>query len=180
MTSTAAETGGSAGTDDLLILPLQSGTQWDALAHIVFDQHIYNGYDATDVGSKGAIRNDIAKARDRSWAAASCSTSRAPRASRGSSPVRQIHAADLEACAGAQGVEIGRGDIVLIRTGQMAQCRAEGSWGAYAGGSAPGLALDSVAWIADHELAALAADTWGAGGPAERDRRTSSSPSTSS
>ena len=53
------------GTDDLLILPLQSGTQWDALAHIVFEQHIYNGYDATDVGSKGAIRNDIAKTRDR-------------------------------------------------------------------------------------------------------------------
>ena len=42
------------GTDDLLILPLQSGTQWDSLAHIVFDNRIYNGYPATDVGSKGA------------------------------------------------------------------------------------------------------------------------------
>jgi hypothetical protein len=53
------------GTDDLLILPLQSGTQWDALAHIVFDGRIYNGYDATSVGSRGAIVDDIAVARDR-------------------------------------------------------------------------------------------------------------------
>ena len=29
------------GADDLLILPLQSGTQWDALAHIIFDGKIY-------------------------------------------------------------------------------------------------------------------------------------------
>ena len=62
----------------------------------------------------------------------------------------------------AQGVEIGRGDIVLIRTGQMAQCRAEGAWGAYAGGAAPGLALDTVGWIHDHDIAAIASDTWGA------------------
>ena len=53
------------GTDDLLILPLQSGTQWDALAHIIFDGRIYNGYDATAVSSRGAIVDDIAVARDR-------------------------------------------------------------------------------------------------------------------
>ena len=51
------------GTDDLLILPLQSGTQWDSLAHIVFENRIYNGYDATMVGSKGAIVNDITNAQ---------------------------------------------------------------------------------------------------------------------
>jgi kynurenine formamidase len=58
-------------------------------------------------------------------------------------------------------VEIRRGDIVLVRTGQMAQCHADGSWGSYAGGSAPGLALDAVPWIAEHEIAAVASDTWG-------------------
>ena len=46
---------------------------------------------------------------------------------------------------------VGRGDIVLIRTGQMAQCRDAGSWGAYAGGPAPGLALDAATWIFDRE-----------------------------
>ena len=43
----------------------------------------------------------------------------------------------------------------------MAQCRAAGEWGAYAGGAAPGLALDAAPWIFDRELAAVACDTWG-------------------
>ena len=43
----------------------------------------------------------------------------------------------------------------------MAQCRAAGTWGTYAGGSAPGLALDAAGWIFDRELGAVATDTWG-------------------
>jgi hypothetical protein len=53
------------GTDDLVIMPLQSGTQWDALSHIIFDGTMYNGYSPTNVTSKGASRNDIAQAADR-------------------------------------------------------------------------------------------------------------------
>ena len=149
------------GTDDLLILPLQSGTQWDALGHIIFDGKIYNGYDATEVGSKGALRNDIAQLRDR--VAGRGVLLDIPR-SRGVpwlEPGEAIHVADLEACERAQGVTVGRGDIVLIRTGQIAQCRDAGSWGTYAGGPAPGLALDTTAWIHERELAAVASDTWG-------------------
>jgi len=149
------------GTDDLLILPLQSGTQWDALGHIVFDGHIYNGYDATDVGSKGAIRNDIAKTRDRIVGRGVLLDIPRVRGVSWLEPGDQIHAADLDAAAAAEGVTVGRGDIVLVRTGQMAQCRDEGTWGAYAGGAAPGLALDTVAWIHDHDVAAVASDTWG-------------------
>jgi kynurenine formamidase len=149
------------GTDDLLILPLQSGTQWDALAHIVFEKKIYNGYDATDVGSKGAIRNDIANARDRVVGRGVLLDVPRSRGTPWLEPGDRIHAADLEACERSQGVLVRRGDIVLIRTGQMAQCRHAGSWGSYAAGSAPGLALDTAQWIHDRELAAIATDTWG-------------------
>jgi kynurenine formamidase len=149
------------GTDDLLIMPLQAGTQWDALAHIVFDRRIYNGYDATDVGSKGAIRNDIAKMRDRVVGRGVLLDIARSKGLGWLEPGERIGAADLQACADAQRVEIRRGDIVLVRTGQMAQCHAECSWGSYAGGSAPGLALDAVPWIAEHEIAAVASDTWG-------------------
>jgi kynurenine formamidase len=149
------------GTDDLLILPLQSGTQWDALGHIVFDGHIYNGYDATDVGSRGAMRNDIAKTRDRIVGRGVLLDIPRLRGVPWLEPGDAIHATDLDAALSAQGVTVGRGDIVLIRTGQMAQCRADGAWGAYAGGAAPGLALDTVGWIHDHDLAAIASDTWG-------------------
>jgi kynurenine formamidase len=149
------------GTDDLLILPLQSGTQWDSLAHIVFENRIYNGYDATTVGSKGATVNDIANARDRVVGRGVLLDIPRSLGRPWLEPGEQIHVEDLEACARKQGVTVGRGDIVLIRTGQMAQCRDAGSWGDYAGGSAPGLALDTAPWIFDRELAAIATDTWG-------------------
>ncbi len=149
------------GTDDLLILPLQSGTQWDALAHIIFDGKIYNGYDATSVGSRGAIINDIAVARDKIVGRGVLLVVPRSKGRPWLEPGEQIHAEDLEACLRAQDVEVGRGDIVLIRTGQIAQCRDAGTWGSYAGGSAPGLALDTTTWIFDHDIAALATDTWG-------------------
>ena len=149
------------GTDDLLILPLQSGTQWDGLGHIVFENRIYNGYDATVVGSKGAIRNDITNARDRVVGRGVLLDIARSHGRPWLEPGDQIHAQDLEDCARSQGVAVGRGDLVLMRTGQMAQCRDAGSWGAYAGGSAPGLALDAAPWIFDRQLAAIATDTWG-------------------
>ena len=149
------------GTDDLLIMPLQSGTQWDSLAHIVFDGRIYNGYDATVVGSKGALQNDITNARDRVVGRGVLLDIARHRGRPWLEPGDQIHAEDLEACARDQGVTVGRGDIVLLRTGQMAQCRDAGSWGTYAGGSAPGLALDAAGWIFERELAGVACDTWG-------------------
>lgn len=149
------------GTDDVLILPLQAGTQWDALSHIVFDGRIYNGYEATEVGSRGALRNDIAKVRDRVVGRGVLLDLPRAQGRRWLEPGEPIHADDLEACARSEGVEVRRGDIVLVRTGQLAQCHAAGSWGDYAGGPAPGLALDAAPWIFEHELAAVASDTWG-------------------
>jgi len=149
------------GTDDLLILPLQSGTQWDALAHIVFDGMIYNGYDATTVGGKGALRNDITNARDRVVGRGVLLDLPRSQGRDWLDPGEAIHAADLDACARMEGVTLGRGDIVLIRTGQLAQVRSAGEWGSYAGGPAPGLGLDAAPWIHDLDLAAVASDTWG-------------------
>jgi kynurenine formamidase len=57
-------------------------------------------------------------------------------------------------------VEIRRGDILLIRTGQLRQAREQG-WGDYTGGDAPGLALGSARFICEREVAAFATDTWG-------------------
>jgi len=149
------------GADDILILPLQSGTQWDALSHIIFDGRIYNGYDATTVGSRGATRSDIAVARDRVVGRGVLLDIPRWKGRPWLDPGEGIHAADLEACASAQGVAVGRGDILLVRTGQIASCRAAGSWGSYAAGAAPGLALDAAPWLVDREVAAVATDTWG-------------------
>ncbi len=42
----------------------------------------------------------------------------------------------------------------------MARCLAEG-WGTYAGGDAPGLSFFTIPWLANHNVAAVASDTWG-------------------
>jgi kynurenine formamidase len=38
---------------------------------------------------------------------------------------------------------------------------AAGSWDGYPGGDAPGLGFDTLEWIWDHQIAAVATDTWG-------------------
>jgi kynurenine formamidase len=66
----------------------------------------------------------------------------------------------LEAIIAAHGVSVGRGDIVLVRTGQLARARRDG-WGGYAGGPAPGLSFTCAPWLYRTEIAAIATDTWG-------------------
>ena len=56
--------------------------------------------------------------------------------------------------------EVRKGDIVLVRTGQM-DSRLKSGWGGYSGGDAPGMSFASIDWIASTEIAALATDTWG-------------------
>src|SRR5437867_4390054 len=53
--------GGVGFSDDMVIMPLQCATQWDALGHCFEDGRMYNGYDANEVSSRGAKRNGIDK-----------------------------------------------------------------------------------------------------------------------
>ncbi len=149
-------------TDDVWVLPSQAGTQWDALAHCMHDKHMYNGFPADSVASWGTSRCgievwkdkiatrgvllDVARWCGREWL----------------EPGEAIHASHLDQCAAAQGVEIRAGDIVLVRTGAVSKCRADGRWGDYAGGDAPGLAIDAAEWVHRHSIAGVATDTWGA------------------
>lgn len=149
------------GTDDVLFMPLQSGTQWDALAHIFFEGKMYNGYAADQVSSKGALKNDITRGCGRMIGRGVLLDVPAARGVPWLDPGYAITSADLRECERRQGVTVGRGDFVFVRTGQIAQVRDRGAWGDYAGGQAPGLGLDAVPWVGDREIAALATDTWG-------------------
>jgi kynurenine formamidase len=68
---------------------------------------------------------------------------------------------DLDATAKAQGVEVRKGDFVIVRTGQMERCLSEGKWGSYAGGDAPGVKFENAYWSHAKEIAAICSDTWG-------------------
>ena len=147
--------------DDAVYMPLQSGTQWDALAHIFYEGTMYNGYPQEMVSSRGAsvcgieqmadkivtrgILLDIPRHRGVNWLA----------------PGDGISGAELAACAEAEGVEPARGDLLLVRTGAIAMVRATGEWGSYSAGDAPGLNLSAAEWLCDTEVAGVATDTWG-------------------
>ena len=66
----------------------------------------------------------------------------------------------LTATAAAHGVTVGRGDLLLVRTGRYARALREG-WGDYAGGASPGLSFTTAGWLHRTEIAAVATDTWG-------------------
>ena len=153
--------GGVGFADDMVIMALQCGTQWDALSHCFLDGKLYNGYDANLVSSEGAKKNgmekmarhivtrgvllDIPRVKGVEWL----------------EPGYAVTPADLDAALAAHNLQVGTGDALLVRTGQMAMCRTRGGWGDYAGGDAPGLSFQTAPWIHAKQLAAIATDTWG-------------------
>jgi len=153
--------GGIGFSDDMVIMPLQCATQWDALSHCFEDGRMYNGYDANEVSSRGAKRNGIDKVA--SGVAARGVLLDMPRAKgvKWLEPGYAISADDLDAAVAAQRVTIRSGDALLVRTGHMTLCKDRGGWGRYAGGDAPGLSLHTADWIYQHQIAAVASDTWG-------------------
>ena len=47
--------------DDLIIMPLQAASQWDALSHVYYEDQLYNGFPADSVTSMGAYHCGIDK-----------------------------------------------------------------------------------------------------------------------
>ena len=94
-------------------------THWDALKYIFYEDKAYNGYDAKLIDAKGlsvlgiehsknkmvgrGLLLDIARFRGVDWL----------------QDGEGISNDELDACAKKQKVEIGRGDFVIVRTGQM-------------------------------------------------------------
>src|ERR1700693_5657508 len=125
--------------DDTLMLCVQGATHWDALGHLFYEDKSYNGYDAKLIDSRGlsvlgiehskskmvgrGVLLDIARFRGVKWL----------------QDGESIGNDELDTCAKDQNVAIGRGDFVIIRTGQMERCLKEKKWGGYAGGDAPGV-----------------------------------------
>lgn len=145
--------------DDVLVMPNQSGTQWDALSHIFFEGKMYNDRSASLVTSRGAQVNAIQNYADKLVTRGVLLDVAGNKDVASLDPGYAITADDLDATAAAAGVSIGKGDAVLINTGFLASRRSD--WGDYAGGSAPGLSLHVAPWLYEHDVAAIVTDTWG-------------------
>src|SRR5437763_5660901 len=56
---------GIRAADDLVVMPLQCGTQWDGLGHVFYENFMWNGYDCREVSSFGAQKCGIEKTKER-------------------------------------------------------------------------------------------------------------------
>jgi kynurenine formamidase len=153
--------GGFRYADDTITMPLQCGTQWDALAHVFYDERMYNDRDIRLVTSRGALANSIDRIKDgvvgRGVLLDLPRHRRVPWLENGT----PVLPAELDACAEGSGVHVEPGDIVLVRTGMLRRCLEQKSWAGYCGGPAPGLSVHCARWIYEREVAAVATDTWG-------------------
>lgn len=148
-------------SDDILIMPLQCGTQWDGLGHIFYGDHMWNGYDCRSVTSAGAQKCGIEQTRERMVGRGVLLD--IPRM------LGMEHLPDgfaitndmLDKAERRFKVELRRGDFLLVRTGQMEAKMAAQSWDGYSGGDAPGLAFETLDWLQQKQVAGVATDTWG-------------------
>lgn len=147
--------------DDMVTMPLQCGTQWDALGHVFNGEKMWNGYDARLVDANGAHKNGIEKTKDKMVGRGVLLDVARFKGVDSLEDGYGIGNAELEQCAAAQGVEVRKGDFVIVRTGHMERCLARASWEGYAGGSAPGLRFETAEWVRRTDMAAICADTWG-------------------
>lgn len=153
------EFNGFQGSDDLIAMPLQSGTHWDGLAHVAHDDLMYNGFwIGTTTAYGGARRCSAHLLKDRVAGrgvlldvARHAGVDHLP-------PGYEITAAELDACATAQGVQVDTGDILLVRTGEMPYFYSLADKAGFWSAGSPGLAADTVDWLYRREIAALAAD----------------------
>jgi kynurenine formamidase len=145
--------------DDYIFMPLQAATQWDSLAHVFYDDQLYNGFPASDVTAKGAKHNsidkqakgiagrgvllDIAGMLGAEWLEAGF----------------VITPDHLDQACKDQGVSVGTGDILLFRTGWRKKFVVEKDPAAFMAGE-PGLGVASLDWLGQHEVAAVTSDNW--------------------
>ncbi|WP_457967032.1 cyclase family protein [Arthrobacter sp. D1-29] len=142
--------------EDVIIMPLQAATQWDALSHCYYDGKLYNDFPAAGVTSQGATRCGIDKVGSKGIASRGVLLDVVRH--RGNELClgidQPITPDELDEIAAKQGVTIESGDIVVIHTGWWANFVATGDR------SAPvsGLSWRCAEWLHEHEVAAVAAD----------------------
>ena len=168
-TGTDAERGnqgfphGIGGADDVISMPLQASTQWDGLGHIFDHGNAWNGRRAGDVvTSEGDKVTGIETVGGLiAGRGVLLDVGRAIGTDGELPDGFAITTEHLEATIAAQGesARVGRGDLLLVRTGGLARARREG-WGDYAGGL-PGLSFTTADWLHGTEIAGIATDTWG-------------------
>ena len=148
--------GGFQFAEDTVVMPLHIGTHMDALCHAWYDDKLYNGYLGDSIRSTtGAGRLGIEKMP--------------PIFTRGVlldfvklkgrvlKPGESIGRADMEAAALAAGLQVGRGDAVLLRTGWL---EAQKGVKHPDFNVEPGISVEAATWLVERDVAMVGADNY--------------------
>ncbi len=152
-------------SDDAVHMLTCAGTHIDTLAHVAYDDLLWNGFLASSISSE-------------SGAAVCGAETLSPIVTRGIvvdlgrlrgaealgdiDPGYPLTGEDLDEALGAAGLTAEPGDVLLIRTGDIRHLKA-GNRERYTLGDQfrfPGPSLHSVQWIRDHDLAGVFTDTY--------------------
>ena len=154
--------------DDVLITGLHGSTHWDGFAHLIVGETMYNGFWGGSItAAAGAAYNGVHNQHEslvgRGILLDVCAEAD------GGEPLAPGHAVTaqmLDEVAAAQGVEgLRSGDLVFVRTGylgswyelEFGEHKTHGWWV-----NEPGLSLDTIPWLREHDVAAVACDNFGA------------------
>lgn len=143
-------------SDDLVVMGLQAGTHWDALAHVSYRGTLYNGFPADTITTRGARHCGIDKVGALASRGVLLDVARTKGVER-LEPGYVVTPDDLDAAEETARTCVEAGDIVLVRTGQMQLFHARQAE-AY-NYPAPGLGMATAAWFRERDTAAVATDT---------------------
>ncbi len=145
--------------DDVIVMNLQSGTQWDALSHVWYESKMYNGFPASAVTGLGATRNGIEKVAERGQVVTRGVLLDVARRHglKHLAPNTIITPDELETTAKAQGIEVEQGDVVIVRTGWWQHFVETRNGEEFLIGS-PGLSWRCAEWLHQKKAAAVACD----------------------
>jgi kynurenine formamidase len=127
-------------------------THVDALCHISYDGLTYNGRIASEVLlSNGATSQDLAAYHEGIVGRGVLADIAGFRNAKWLEPGEAVEREEIEACLDRQGVEIGEGDFLVLRTGHHRRRLELGPWDNSPNGEGKaGLHVDVIPWM--HEL----------------------------
>jgi kynurenine formamidase len=131
-------------------------THLDALCHVFYRGHMYNGFSQREVTEEGAGKLSVMQVKEGVF-------------TRGVlldlprlldipylDGARRIYPEDLDACERKTGICVSSGDAVIVRTGRWARRAAEGAWPILQ--YSAGLHFSCMPWLKERDVSILASD----------------------
>jgi len=129
----------------------------DALCHVMYDGHLYNGVPAGSVTPQGAVELSVDTVADGIAGRGVLLDIPRLRGVPWLEPGEYVSADDLVAAEQAQGVRAGRGDLLFVRVGHRRRRDELGPWDAAS--ARAGLHPGAMEFVADRQVAVLGSDS---------------------